>query len=147
MPIAILIAVYAILLVLLLISLSLAGLFWFLYKTEQRLGEMQRNALDFEKPLGLLKQMQVSLQAFEKFLPGQLKVAQEQVKATLELESAVTAFTRLNFGVDTPKRGPYDDLADNDEVTRIMGDQGLSREEAMTELRRQKAYSSFNLEG
>lgn len=147
MPIAILIAVYAILLVLLLTSALLAALVWFLYKTEARLKEMQENALDFEKPMELLKQMGESVTTFEKFLKGQFGVAQEQVKATLGLESAVTAFTRLNFGVDTPGKGHFDDIADNDEVTRIINENGLSRQEADLELKRQRAYSNFNLEG
>jgi hypothetical protein len=147
MPIAILIAVYAILLVLMLITACLAGLMWFLFRTESRLKEMQENALDVDKPMELLKQMSESVGTLEKFLKGQLGVAQEQVKATLGLESAVTAFTRLNFGVDTPGKGHFDEIADNDEVNRIMNDHGMSRQESETELKRQRAYANLNLEG
>lgn len=147
MNIAILVAVYAILIVLLLIAAVLVVLVWFVWKNEQRLAEMQRSAVDIEKPMDMLKKMAESVETFERILKGQLNIAQEQVKATLGLESAVTAFTRLNFGIDKPGADHFGDIADNDEVTRIMNEGGISRSEAEIELKRQRAYSAFSLEG
>ena len=146
MPIAILIGVYALLLSSL-ASLALMTLaVWMLWRARIELNSIQKNSLGFDQPIALLKELSETVKSFSAFLPGMTKIAQEQIKSTMELESAVTAYTRLNFGVDTPKKNMFTDIAEQDEITRVMAEQGLAHEEAEQEVKRQRIYGNFSLE-
>lgn len=89
------------------------------------------------------------MERMPKFQDGQVKLLRELVKGVVSLEQSVTAYTRLSLGVDPSSNGrrpqTFEELAEQDEVSRVAQETGVSSPEAREQLRRDRAYD-FSIE-
>lgn len=83
-----------------------------------------------------------TITTIEKLLSGVLKMAESQVHSTKGLEMAITAYTRMSFGVggNQEKLSPLDEISTKEELRAFMQSSGLPRSAAEREMQRRSVY-------
>lgn len=77
------------------------------------------------------------------FSAGTEKIAAANVEAITRLEGAVNEFTRMSLGIDANgngRRKNFQDLADDNEVDRLVRELNVPRHEAIDQVRQDRMY-------